>query len=89
MFSPAHRHGKSTAVNDYWQDGGLSLLSTLAQYGGYLPNGFITCLFEVRLTMLPPVAAQAAKHHPDGQKYRQSGAIIDTKWFFPVQMEMN
>ena len=33
MFTPAHRHGKSTAVNDYWQDGGLSLLSTLAQYG--------------------------------------------------------
>ena len=29
-------------------------------YGDYLPNGFITYLLEVRLTMLPPVAAQAA-----------------------------
>jgi GntR family negative regulator for fad regulon and positive regulator of fabA len=59
------RHGKSTVVNDYWQDGGLSLLSTLAKYGDYLPNGFITHLLEVRLTMLPPVAARAATHHPD------------------------
>ncbi len=58
------RHGKSTVVNDYWQQGGLGLLSTLAKYGDYLPNGFITHLLEVRLTMLPPVAAQAAARHP-------------------------
>jgi GntR family negative regulator for fad regulon and positive regulator of fabA len=58
-------HGKSTVVNDYWQDGGLSLLSTLAKYGDYLPSGFITHLLEVRLTMLPPVAGRAAKHRPD------------------------
>ena len=59
------RHGKSTVVNDYWQDGGLSLLSTLAKYGDFLPNGFITHLLEVRLTMLPPVAGLAATHQPD------------------------
>jgi GntR family negative regulator for fad regulon and positive regulator of fabA len=58
-------HGKPTVVNDYWQDGGLSLLSTLAKYGDYLPNGFITHLLEVRLTMLPPVAGRAATYHPD------------------------
>ena len=58
-------HGKSTLVNDYWQVGGLSLLSTLAKYGDHLPNGFITHLLEVRLTMLPPVAARAAANHPD------------------------
>lgn len=57
-------HGKSTVVNDYWQHGGLGLLSTLARYGDYLPNGFVTHLLEVRLTMLPPVAAQAAAHQP-------------------------
>ena len=59
------RHGKSTVVNDYWRDGGLSLLSTLAKYGDYLPNGFITHLLDVRLTMLPPVAGRAAANHPD------------------------
>ena len=58
-------HGKSTVVNNYWQDGGLSLLSTLAKYGNHLPNGFITHLLEVRLTMLPPVASRAATNHPD------------------------
>jgi len=58
-------HGKSTVVNDYWQDGGLSLLSTLAKYGDFLPNGFITHLLEVRLTMLPPVAGLAATYQPD------------------------
>lgn len=59
------RHGKSTRVNDYWQKGGLSLLSTLAKYGDYLPNGFITHLLAVRVTLLPPVAGMAAEYHPD------------------------
>jgi GntR family negative regulator for fad regulon and positive regulator of fabA len=59
------RHGKSTVVTDYWQDGGLSLLGTLAKYGDHLPNGFITHLLEVRLTMLPPLAARAAANYPD------------------------
>ena len=44
------QHGKATVVNDYWQKGGLSLLSTLAKYGDYLPNGFITHLLAVRVT---------------------------------------
>lgn len=59
------RHGKPTVVNDYWQKGGLRLLSTLSKYTGYLPNGFITHLLEVRLTMLPPVARRAAIFHPE------------------------
>jgi GntR family negative regulator for fad regulon and positive regulator of fabA len=59
------RHGKSTKVNDYWQKGGLSLLSTLAKYGDYLPNGFITHLLAVRATLLPPIARFAAEYHPD------------------------
>ena len=59
------QHGKPTVVNDYWQKGGLSLLSTLAKYGEYLPNGFITHLLEVRGTLLPAVARFAAEHHPD------------------------
>ena len=57
-------HGKSTVVNDYWQEGGLRLLGTLSKYSDYLPNGFITHLLEVRLTMLPPVAGRAARYQP-------------------------
>jgi GntR family negative regulator for fad regulon and positive regulator of fabA len=57
-------HGKPTLVNDYWQEGGLRLLGTLAKYSDYLPNGFITHLLEVRLTMLPTVAGRAAQFQP-------------------------
>jgi GntR family negative regulator for fad regulon and positive regulator of fabA len=58
------RHGKPTMINDYWRQGGLSLLGTLAKYAEHLPNGFITQLLEVRLTLLPSVARFAAEHHP-------------------------
>jgi len=50
------RHGKQTVINDYWQNGGLRLLSTMAEYGEYLPDGFITHLLEVRCTLLPIIA---------------------------------
>jgi GntR family negative regulator for fad regulon and positive regulator of fabA len=59
------RHGKPTIINDYWRQGGLSLLGTLAKYAEYLPNGFITQLLEVRLTLLPSVARFAAEHRPN------------------------
>lgn len=59
------RHGKPTRINDYWQKGGLSLLGTLAKYGDNLPNGFITHLLAVRVTLLPPVAGMAAEYQPD------------------------
>jgi len=57
-------HGKPTMVNDYWQQGGLRLLGTLSKYSDHLPNGFITHLLEVRLTMLPCVAGRAARFKP-------------------------
>ena len=59
------RHGKPTRVNEYWREGGLSLLGTLAKSAAYLPNGFITQLLEVRLTLLPSVARFAAEHRPN------------------------
>lgn len=58
------QHGKSTVVNDYWLKGGLSMLGTMAKYADFLPNGFITRLLEVRVTLLPPVARLAALHQP-------------------------
>ena len=58
-------HGKPTVVNDYWQEGGLQLLGTLSKYSDYLPNGFISHLLEVRLTMLPTVAGRAARSQPE------------------------
>ena len=58
------QHGKPTMVNDYWQQGGLSLLGTLSKYADYLPNGFITHLLEVRLTMQPAMARCAVCFQP-------------------------
>jgi GntR family negative regulator for fad regulon and positive regulator of fabA len=58
------QHGKPTVVNDFWTAGGLSMLGTLAKYGNYLPNGFITQLLEVRVTLLPTVARLAATYQP-------------------------
>lgn len=57
-------HGKSSVVNDYWQHGGLSLLETLAAYGEFLPRGFIDHLLEVRLILLPEMAALAVTRSP-------------------------
>ncbi len=58
------RHGKPTVVNDYWKEGGLGLLSSLAKYGESLPNGFITRLLEFRVVLIPPVARLAIANSP-------------------------
>jgi GntR family negative regulator for fad regulon and positive regulator of fabA len=59
------QHGKPTVVNDYWLEGGLSMIGTLAKYTKFLPNGFITQLLEVRAVLLPPVAGMTAIRQPD------------------------
>jgi len=58
------QQGKPTKVNDFWQEGGLSMLSTLAKYNDYLPNGFITHLLDLRATLLPTFARLAARNSP-------------------------
>jgi len=58
------RHGKLTIMNDYWKEGGLGLLSTMARYGEFLPKGFITNLLEVRVILFPEIARLAAKNAP-------------------------
>lgn len=57
-------HGKPTIVNDYWLEGGLRMIGTLAKYDKFLPDGFITKLLDVRVILLPPVARLAALHRP-------------------------
>jgi len=58
-------HGKPTVVNDYWEKGGMGLLSTLARYVDTLPHGFIVHLLEVRSHLLPIIAELAVKRAPD------------------------
>jgi len=47
------RQGKATVVNDFWREGGLNVLSTLAQYGEAMPTDFVTQLLDVRLALAP------------------------------------
>ena len=58
-------HGKPTLVNDYWEKGGMGLLSTLAKYIDTLPPGFVSHLMEVRSRLLPVMAGLAAERAPD------------------------
>ena len=76
------RHGKASMVNDYWKNGGLSLLGTLATYGEYLPSGFIDHLLEVRLTLLPQVAGLAAGRSADALR-----EILDTAPSLPDEVD--
>ena len=59
------RHGKATIVNDYWNQGGLGLLSTMAKYGKFLPKDFIAQLLELRVVLIPSVAALASQRNPE------------------------
>lgn len=56
------QHGKQTVVNDYWETGGLRLLSTLIKYTVNLPADFILNLLEVRGVIFPSLARAAAKN---------------------------
>jgi GntR family negative regulator for fad regulon and positive regulator of fabA len=57
--------GRSTVVNDFWWEGGLSLLSTMAKYGEYLSEELINHLLEVRVMLLPAVARLAVQRNPE------------------------
>jgi len=58
-------HGKPTKVNDYWDKGGMGLLSTLAKYIDTLPSRFVTHLMEARSRLLPIIAGLAVDRAPD------------------------
>jgi len=58
------RHGRPTTVNDYWKEGGLGLLGSLAEHGKSLPDGFIRYLLELRAVLLPPIARCAISYSP-------------------------
>ena len=55
------QQGKSTVVNDFWQDGGLNVLSTLVQHSDHLPPHFVAHLLEVRLYLAPAYTRAAVE----------------------------
>lgn len=57
--------GKPTLVNDFWQDGGLNVLSTLVRFDQKLPKDFVPNLLEVRLALAPAYTRAAVLHQPE------------------------
>ncbi len=55
------RQGKSTCVNNIWQEGGLNVLNALARHGHKLPPDFIPNLLEVRLALAPAYTRAAVE----------------------------
>jgi GntR family negative regulator for fad regulon and positive regulator of fabA len=58
------QQGKATVVNDYWQEGGLNVLSALVQHSAHLPQGFVTQLLQVRLQLAPAYTEAAVQRQP-------------------------
>jgi GntR family negative regulator for fad regulon and positive regulator of fabA len=59
------QHGKPTIVNDYWQEGGHGILSSIAGYAEELPKDFVRDLTEFRIFTTPVMTEKAAARHPE------------------------
>ncbi|MDX1413038.1 MAG: fatty acid metabolism transcriptional regulator FadR [Candidatus Promineifilaceae bacterium] len=57
------RQGKPTAVNDFWQEGGLNVLSALVHHSDHLPPNFVSQLLEVRMNLAPSYTYAAIKNN--------------------------
>jgi GntR family negative regulator for fad regulon and positive regulator of fabA len=55
------QQGKSTRINDFWLDGGLTVLGALVRYSEQLPSDFVPNLLEVRLAMAPAYTRAAVE----------------------------
>lgn len=58
------QHGRPTLVADYWREGGLGVLRTLAKHGDLLSPELIGHLLEFRASLQPVIAQLAAKRNP-------------------------
>ena len=53
------QHGKPTRVRDYWQEGNMGVLSTLAQMPSQQSPDFVAHLLEIRVLLAPAYTRQA------------------------------
>ncbi len=54
-------HGKSTRVRDYWHEGNLAVLGTIARHQDQVPPDFVPNLLHVRILLAPAYARLAVK----------------------------
>jgi GntR family negative regulator for fad regulon and positive regulator of fabA len=55
------QQGKATRVNDFWKEGGLTVLGALVRYSEQLPPDFVPNLLEVRLALAPAYTRAAVE----------------------------
>ena len=58
------QHGKPTRVRDYWHEGSLAVLATLARTPAEQPADFFDHLLEIRTLLAPAYARQAVERAP-------------------------
>jgi GntR family transcriptional regulator, negative regulator for fad regulon and positive regulator of fabA len=54
-------HGRSTRVRDYWHEGNLAVLGTIARFQDHVPPDFVPNLLQVRQLLAPAYARLAVK----------------------------
>jgi GntR family negative regulator for fad regulon and positive regulator of fabA len=54
-------HGKSTRVRDYWHEGNLAVLGTIARHQDHVPPDFVPNLLQVRKLLAPAYVRLAVK----------------------------
>jgi len=73
-------HGRSTRVRNYWQEGNLLILNSLAKTPQAQPPSFVPNLLDVRATIAPVFTRLAILRDPEAveRKLAQMQALPDT-----------
>ena len=58
------RHGKSTTVKDYMNEGGMGVLATMARFADDLPLNFVEHFLKFRCVVIPSVSKMALENQP-------------------------
>jgi GntR family negative regulator for fad regulon and positive regulator of fabA len=80
------QQGKSTRVKDFWRDGNLGVLSSIAQYPNHLPEDFVLNILQVRQLLAPAYTQLAFERSPDsvGNFFNFHPLLDDTPIEFAV-----
>ena len=62
------RHGKPTRIRNYWEEGSLGVLGSLARNKHPLPSDFIPNLLSIRTLLAPTYTLLAVQNAPDDIK---------------------
>ena len=57
------QHGKATVVNNYWQDGGMNIITTLTRFPDHMPHDFVSNLLQVRTDLAPSYMSLAVQNN--------------------------